>query len=146
MTVNSRQWQERINQSCEPHSHDFFIVAKIDNNSIGIVGAEKKSDTIWTLKEVYVRDKYRGQGIGRRLLEAIIWKLDHQYSAQIIELRVNTRQEAAINLYKKCGFSIVSTIENQESGDGNRYTKFNMCRKRSRVHVQSLEQKAFLTK
>ncbi len=114
----------------------------MNNNIIGTIGAEKVLENVWRLKELYVQKNYRGRGVGQKLLEAIIWKLDHLHHARVIELKVNTRQEVAINLYKKCGFTIASTLENQESGDGKRYTKFIMCRNQCMLHIQQFHTSA----
>ena len=126
--LKESQWQERINNSCDRNSHEFFIIAKENSAVVGIVGARKKENSDWILKEVYVRENNRGQGIGTQLLEAMMWRLDHVHSAIKIELIVNTRQHAAVALYKKCGFIVAGVLENQESGDGNFYTKFIMYR------------------
>ncbi len=126
--LTDADWQNRIINSCVPNAHEFFIIAKYEGKVVGIVGASKKEENNWVLKEVYVRAGYRKQGIGTTLLEAMMWKLDHLYGAKKIELIVNTKQDAAIDLYKKCGFIVAGTLENQESGDGNVYTKFVMYR------------------
>lgn len=119
----------------------------MEDKIIGIVGTEKGINDTWTLKSVYVKPEHRGQGIGTALLEAIIWKLDHLHHARIIELKVNTRQEVAINLYKKCGFTVVDTLENQESGDGNLYTKFIMYRNACAIHpTYALKEDFFIFK
>ena len=126
--LTEENWKEKIINSSRLNRDEFFIIAKVNNKIIGIVGAEKKEQNTWVLKEVYVQKEHRGKNFGSRLLEAIIWKLDHVCSAIKIELIVNTRQHAAVALYKKCGFIVAGVLENQESGDGNFYTKFIMYR------------------
>lgn len=139
ITLSKKDWQERISNSCEKKSHEFFILAKIQEKIVGIAGAIKKDGEVWNIKSVFVRHEYRGQRIGRRLLEALIWKLDHIHMARKIELIVNTKQEAAIALYKKCGFVVVETRDNQKSGDGNMYTKFVMDRKLCSINIKCPE-------
>ncbi len=95
---------------------------------VGMVGAELKDGSIWCLKSVYVTPEYRGQGIGTRLLEKMVETLERNHHAHVIELTVNTVQLAAVRVYKKCGFTVREIKENQESGDGKKYTKFSMYR------------------
>lgn len=128
VSLTEKQWQEKINHSCEKNSHEFFIIAKVDNTIVGIVSAELKNTKSWNLKSVYVAQEYRGQGIGTKLLEGVIEKLERNYNAHMIELTVNSLQSAAIRVYKKCGFVVREIMENQESGDGKHYTKFSMYR------------------
>ena len=126
--LSDNQWREKISNSCEDNSHEFFIIAKNAEGMIGIVGAEKLDNEMWYLKSVYIKTEYRGKGIGLQLLDRMMWKLDHEYGASMVRLKVNARQKAAIRLYKKCGFIIENAIEKQQSGDGNLYTKFIMHR------------------
>lgn len=137
VVLTEENWKEKIINSSRLNRDEFFIIAKVNNKIIGIVGAEKKENDTWVLKEVYVQKEYRGKNFGSGLLEAIIWKLDHIHHAQIIKLKVNSKQEAAINLYKKCGFIVETVLENQESGDGNRYTKFVMYRNKCLLNTTS---------
>ncbi len=126
MTEN--EWKKKIYNSSRHNRDEFFIIAKVDSQIVGMVGAELKDGGIWSLKSVYVAFEYRGQGIGTRLLEKIIEKLERNRHAHMIELTVNTVQSAAVSVYKKCGFTVREVKENQESGDGKKYTKFNMYR------------------
>lgn len=136
--LTERQWKQKIINSSRYNRDEFFIIAKVDNKIVGIVGAEIKQNNTWVLKEVYVQKEYRGQGVGSRLLEAIVWKLDHIHHARTVELKVNTKQEVAINLYKKFGFIVESVLENQKSGDGNLYTKFVMYRNQCSLQINRI--------
>lgn len=128
----NHQWKEKIKNSCDLHSHEFFCIAKYRGKSVGLIGAEKQGD-VWVLKAVYVDPKYRGKGIGRELLETVLWKLEYERGAECVELIVNTMQKAAIALYQLCGFRIVGIYENSSSGDGGTYTKYNMRRTLHRI-------------
>ena len=56
------------------------------------------------MKRLFVREPWRGQGLGRHLTEQI---LDAATQAGYLRIRLDTekRLETAINLYRKFGFS-----------------------------------------
>lgn len=126
--LTENEWKKKIYNSSSNRPDEFFIIAKVDNTIVGMVGAELKDESTWCLKSVYVAYEYRGQGIGTKLLEGIVEKLERNCDARMIELIVNTVQLAAIRVYTKCGFVVREVMENQKSGDGKRYTKFSMYR------------------
>lgn len=51
-----------------------------------------------------VRDDYHGQGIGSKLLEALLDAADNWLNIRRVELTVYTDNAAAIGLYRKFGF------------------------------------------
>ncbi|HRH23064.1 MAG TPA: GNAT family N-acetyltransferase [Candidatus Magasanikbacteria bacterium] len=126
--LTENEWKKKIYNSSRNNRDEFFIIAKVDNRIVGMVGADLRDEKTWCLKSVFVAYEYRGQGIGTRLLEEVIEKLERNYHARMIELTVNILQIAAIRVYTKCGFVVREIMENQESGDGKKYTKFNMYR------------------
>jgi putative acetyltransferase len=132
--LSDREWKEKITNSSQYNRDEFFIIAKVENNIVGIVGAEKKNNETWILKSVYVQSEYRGQGIGTKLLQSIIQILEERKHAEVIELTVNTIQKAAVHVYTKCEFQIKEVLENQQSGDGNLYIKFIMYRNVCTIH------------
>jgi RimJ/RimL family protein N-acetyltransferase len=65
-----------------------------------------------------VAREWRGQGIGRRLLErAIEWARGSGVVTRI-ELHVFTRNEGAIRLYERCGFAVEGTRRRSVRRDG----------------------------
>ena len=61
---------------------------------------------IW-IEDLYIRDGFRGQGIGKRFLDFITEK----YSDCIFRLEVEEENKAAVGLYKKCGFTVLPYME-----------------------------------
>ncbi len=51
---------------------------------------------------------YRGTGVGSEILPFVFDELQEFYGIQIIELGVDSSNEAAIGLYRKVGFNIAS--------------------------------------
>ncbi len=61
---------------------------------------------IW-LEDLYVKEEYRGLGIGKMLMDFITKK----YTDCIFRLEVEEENERAVNLYKKCGFTVLPYLE-----------------------------------
>ena len=60
---------------------------------------------------IAVLPDYRKQGIGTLLVNALVdYATDRK--CEVVELEVNTLNEPAVNLYKKCGFEIAGTRVN----------------------------------
>lgn len=83
-----------------------FVVAKDDSKVIGMATGYlivKFGKKIGYIEEVVVSEAYRGQGIGRRLLELII---EEAKKAQVRQLYLTSRagRTEANSLYQKLGF------------------------------------------
>lgn len=61
---------------------------------------------IW-IEDLYVKDKYRGLGLGNMLIKFITKK----FTDCIFRLEVEEENERAIKLYKKCGFDVLPYME-----------------------------------
>ena len=61
---------------------------------------------IW-IEDLYIKDEYRGLGIGKIFMEFITKK----HTDCIFRLEVEEENERAIKLYHKCGFSFLPYIE-----------------------------------
>ena len=61
---------------------------------------------IW-IEDLYIKDGYRGLGLGNMLIEFITKK----YTDCIFRLEVEEENERAIKLYKKCGFTVLPYME-----------------------------------
>lgn len=61
---------------------------------------------IW-IEDLYIKDKYRGLGLGNMLMEFITKK----YTDCIFRLEVEEENERAIKLYKKSGFDVLPYME-----------------------------------
>lgn len=82
-----------------PDTNCTFLVDESDNKKlIGAINIEKKSDGIW-IQALEVSKNYQNHGYGKILVD--IAKNHHA-----TKLTVRKTNEAAIRLYKKCGFVI----------------------------------------
>ena len=61
---------------------------------------------IW-IEDIYLKEKYRGIGIGHKFLDYITDK----YKGHIFRLEVEEENEVAKKLYEKCGFSVLPYME-----------------------------------
>ena len=61
---------------------------------------------IW-IEDLYVKEQYRGAGIGSAFLEFVAKK----YEGCILRLEVEEENERAIHVYEKCGFSVLPYME-----------------------------------
>ena len=61
---------------------------------------------IW-IEDIYIKNKYRGLGIGSHFLKYI----ERKYSNSVFRLEVEAENERAVNVYSKCGYEILSYME-----------------------------------
>lgn len=57
---------------------------------------------IW-VEDLYIKDEYRGLGIGSLFLKFI----EDRYPYALFRLEVESENERAVNVYKKCGYDIL---------------------------------------
>lgn len=82
--------------------------AFVEAQLVGIVGlafepwedAQHKA----TLFGLYVPDAFRGQGLGERLVQAVVSLAEEEPVIQVIDLTVSASSTAALALYRRCGF------------------------------------------
>lgn len=80
-----------------------LILALVDGNRAGCIAMRKISDSICEMKRLYVKEEYRGLGIGKKLIMMIIEearKLHYNY----IRLDTLPTMKKAQELYIKLGF------------------------------------------
>ena len=61
---------------------------------------------IW-IEDIYIKNKYRGLGIGSHFLKYI----ERKYSNSVFRLEVEAENERTVNVYSKCGYEILSYME-----------------------------------
>ena len=83
----------------------FFVAKSEDGEILGFAGVLINFDFI-EIMNIVVKKKYRKKGIGKELLEKII-DFSIEKNFDIIDLEVNSKNEPAINLYRKFGFKEV---------------------------------------
>lgn len=80
-----------------------LLLASVDGKGAGCVALRKISNDICEMKRLYVRDAYRGLGIGKRLIDRII---DEARKMNYAYMRLDTLEtmKKAQSLYLSLGF------------------------------------------
>jgi RimJ/RimL family protein N-acetyltransferase len=99
----------RIIRDMNQADNSLFLVAEAEGELVGILtleGAKRRNVRHTAVLGITVAREWRGQGIGRRLIEhAIAWARTTRIITRI-ELHVFARNANAIHLYESCGFVI----------------------------------------
>ena len=61
---------------------------------------------VW-IEDIYVKEEYRGLGIGSRFFKFI----EDKYTGSLLRLEVEAENEAAVKLYRKCGYDVLPYME-----------------------------------
>lgn len=80
-----------------------LILAAVNGNPAGCVAMRKITDGVCEMKRLYVRDSYRGLGIGRQLIDVVIQqarKMNYFY----IRLDTLPTMKKAQDIYASLGF------------------------------------------
>lgn len=92
-----------------------YLEGYIFENADGILGyamAAKSFSTefgkpcIW-IEDLYIKDQYRGLGIGSRFFRFI----EEKYPNCLLRLEVEAENERAVHVYRKCGFEVLPYME-----------------------------------
>lgn len=88
-----------------------FFVIRVDGQPAGCGGIQIYGTEYGELKRMYVRPAFRGQGLGKRMLEHLA---DYARSHGITLLRLETgvHQREAIGLYERLGFRRIPPFGN----------------------------------
>jgi ribosomal protein S18 acetylase RimI-like enzyme len=62
---------------------------------------------------VYVVPDFRGQGVGRMMLEKAVELIRENRNAAKVRLTVNAKQVVAVTLYKSMGFAVVGELKKE---------------------------------
>lgn len=129
---DEKQYDENINEKCIVYSfyenlienkNNCILIAENNDNMIigylyGYVASngdaylEKTSQ----LEAIFVDEKFRGNNIGKKLVNKfILWSKNN--NVKYIELKVCNENLGAINLYKKNGFNNIKSIMRLEIGE-----------------------------
>lgn len=88
-----------------------------------VINATNKSATV---QHIYVvKNGYRGQGVGSKLLNNLLMKLKSR-GVKVVNLEVIATQYAAFSLYKKSGFKATKFSKRSATREGARYDEIEM--------------------
>jgi putative acetyltransferase len=95
--------QDRVAKSVNVDSGDTAFFALRNAGYLVGCGALIRRESYGELKRFYLREAFRGGGLGRRLLETIE---DHarRNGHRLLRLETGIRQPAAIAMYRRAGF------------------------------------------
>jgi ribosomal protein S18 acetylase RimI-like enzyme len=123
--LHDEEWKKELEN---PKSH--MLVAKEGDSIFAMVAAYQEDNVkmqhmayIWG---VYVRKEYRGQGIGKKLMEKALEELVKNKEIEKVDLNVNTSQLSAVRLYEKLGFVVAGTLHRELKVDGKYYDEYVM--------------------
>jgi ribosomal protein S18 acetylase RimI-like enzyme len=93
-----------------------FFIAKENNEIIGCIGMKKLENNICEMKRLFVKDTYKGNGIGKKLVKIIIneAKLKHYEKMRLDTLDT---MKKALKIYYKNNFYKIEPYYNNP-GDG----------------------------
>lgn len=99
-------WTSRV--SDQPHSAELVLGAFDEGRLVGVAGLkfERRERTMHKalLFGMYVMPPYRGQGIARALVEAVLEQARSTPGTRVVQLTVTQSNAPALRLYESCGF------------------------------------------
>lgn len=95
---------------------DRLLVAYRDGAAVGVAAVRRLDPATGELKRMFVAERARGLGIGRRLLVVIE---DHarELGCERVVLDTGRRQIAALALYRSAGYVEIADYNNQPGAD-----------------------------
>ncbi len=123
-------WRGRL-EARQNDGGSFLLFAEQAGKLVGMMGVfrppRQKMSHVAHIYAVYVDEAVRGQGVGSRLLEAVIDEVRCRYPDVIkIGLAVNPVQTSAVVLYQKAGFEYVGTLKKELCVDEQYYDEHLM--------------------
>lgn len=117
LNSSEEKWKLRLNSP-----NGLMLFAEADGKPVGMVGAfwenKEKNKHIANIVSLFVKEEFRGKGIGKILLEAMIKELNRKSDIRKLKLGVVFTQIAALNMYQKLGFKIIGKAEKElKNGD-----------------------------
>jgi ribosomal protein S18 acetylase RimI-like enzyme len=99
-------WESRL--SADPAARELVLGAFDGSELIGAVGLSfeqrEKVRHKAELFGMYVRPQYRGQGLGRQLVESALTCARRRPGVKLLQLTVTETNAPAVALYERCGF------------------------------------------
>lgn len=98
------RWRDWTRRGATSETEGTFVATGSDGRWAGMCGGFSKEGEfhIWGL---WVDPSWRGQGIGRALLDAVLAWIDGSSSGALVILDVNPEMSAAVRTYRSRGFT-----------------------------------------
>jgi len=87
------------------------FIAEVNGQRVGCIMLMENTDTEGKLRVMFVAEDARGKGIGGLLIESVLKKAK-TIGYRTLSLWTTNKQKAARELYKKIGFSLISSTPN----------------------------------
>ena len=118
-------WRSHLDEAANSRG-SWLLFANRERRLVGMIGAFVTEERrLAEIKSVFVAPRARGRGLGNALMDAVIHELRLDRSIQAVRLYVNVTQTAAVDLYVRCGFSIVEDVR-ATLGDGKAHDGYLM--------------------
>ena len=118
MTVEQEQ---QFFRDCAAADNQVYLVAEVEGRIVGLLtcqGGKRQAVRHAATLGMSVAKEWRNQGVGSKLMaRAVEWARDTGVVTRI-ELRVFTRNVAAIHLYEKFGFEVEGRLRRAVYRDG----------------------------
>jgi putative acetyltransferase len=125
-------WRTRLAEWDAPGRHDLMLVAEADARIVGSAGLHPASPSLRRRHAlgmgISVAKEWQRQGVGSRLMAALLDAADRWLGCLRIELQVYTDNVAAIALYRKFGFGHEGTHRAYALRDGRYVDSHAMAR------------------
>jgi len=96
---------------------DLILIAEKNGKMVGFVMGVLSSENSGRILVLFVRKEYRGLGIGKKLMQAVIKRFITKYGVREISLEVHEKNLTAIKLYESLGFKKVKKLEGYYEGE-----------------------------
>lgn len=100
-----------------------LLYTQVGGDIAGYVMYSWPSSLCCYITKLAVKENYRGQGHGEKLLKAAVQKCRTR-NVHRISLHVDPSRTAAMQLYKKLGFQVDTLVEGYYSSDRNAYRMY----------------------
>ncbi len=117
----------------EGRSDSFTLAARVDGALAAVVSFEREGKSREKLRHkgllfrMYVHGDFRGQGIGRKLIEAVVARASNLAGIEQINLTVIADNLGAKRLYEKLGFEAFATEYNAIKWKGKYFAENQMA-------------------
>lgn len=99
---------------------------KLDNKYVGAAWLEDITEVDAKLGIYISEPGFRGNGIGTKVIQALISKAFNECGLDKVYLNVRGNNERAIKCYKNCGFDITERFDNITYPDGSEGSALRM--------------------